>query len=480
MKTTSRFAAFALALLISGIWADGSDSPPKRKPNVLVIVSDDQRPDTIAALGNRVIHTPNLDSLVRRGTAFTRAVCPFPLCVPSRAEILTSVTAFDNGVPYGGGRLKKDSVFWASTFHEAGYHTWYCGKWMNDGSPKTRGYEETSGLFGSGGAGPAGREPRYGRKNRLITGYRGWTFKKDDGTPELEKGIGLVGQTSRYIADGVIDLLDRKPTKPFFLHVNFTAPHDPLVIPPGYEGRYDPAQVPLPRNFRDQHPFDHGNFSGRDEQLLPWPRTEQDVRDEIAAYYAVLDDMDAQIGRILSKLQAIGQAENTYIIFSSDHGLALGSHGLMGKQNMYEHTIGIPFIISGPGLPAGKRSPAQIYLRDMFPTTCELSGIEIPATVQGKSLVPILHGQTKQVRDAAFCYFADSQRMIRTDRWKLIHYPKLGRLQLFDLVNDPDELRDLSHQESQRARIQELAEKMNQWFKARGDTAPPADPNPRS
>ena len=184
---------------------------------------------------------------------FTRAVCPFPLCVPSRAEILTGTSAFENGVPFEGGRIqrglgriKPELALWGDAMRSAGYHTWYCGKWMNDGTPKTRGYEETSGLFGSGGAGAEGRKPRYGRKGRLITGYRGWTFKTNDGKVELEKGIGLVGETSQYIADGAIALLERKANKPFFLHVNFTAPHDPLIIPPGYEGKYDPAKISLP------------------------------------------------------------------------------------------------------------------------------------------------------------------------------------------------------------------------------------------
>ena len=422
----------------------GANPNARPKPNFLVIISDDQRPDTIAALGNRAIHTPHLDRLVREGMTFTRATCAFPLCVPSRAEILTGATAFRNGVPWPSGRLKKGQVFWADALRNAGYHTWYSGKWMNDGAPKTRGYEETSGLFSSGGAGEKGRLPRYGRKGRLITGYRGWTFKTNDGAVELEKGIGLVGETSKHIADGAIALLKRRPDKPFFLHVNFTAPHDPLVIPPGYAGKYDPAKTPLPANFLPRHPFDHGNFQGRDEKLLPWPRTADEIRDEIAAYYAVLDDMDAQIGRILQTLEEIGQYDNTVIIFSSDHGLALGSHGLMGKQNMYEHTIGVPFVIAGPGVPRGKSTRAQIYLRDMFPTTCELAGIPIPDSVQSKSIVPILSGQRQQIRSAVFGYFYHYQRMIRTDRWKLIRYPHLEKRQLFDLQNDPNEQIDLS------------------------------------
>lgn len=442
-------------------------SAADQRPNFLVIVSDDQRPDTIAALGNPVIETPTLDRLVHEGMTFTRATCGFPLCVPSRAEILTGATGFRNGVPYDGGRLKPDMVFWADAMRDAGYHTWYAGKWMNDGTPKTRGYEETSALFTSGGAGKLGRQPRFGRHGRLITGYRGWTFKTNDGKPELDKGIGLVGETSRHIADGTIEFLKRTVNKPFFLHVNFTAPHDPLVIPPGYEDKYKPADVVMPANFLPKHPFDHGNIDGRDEQLLPWPRTEPDVRREIAAYYAVIDDMDAQIGRILAALKESGRYDNTVVLFTSDHGLAIGSHGLMGKQNMYEHTIGVPFIITGPGIPSGRRSKAQIYLRDMFPTTCELAGIPIPKTVEAKSFVPVLQGTTQEIYPAVFGYYKDDQRMIRTPRWKLIRYPKIDKRQLFDLENDPDERVDLSTVPEHHQVMVDLQNRLDEWFQAR-------------
>jgi arylsulfatase A-like enzyme len=458
-----------IAALCTMISSAAAAQEPRLRPNFLVIVTDDQRPDTIHALGNSLIDTPNLDRLVREGMTFTRATCAFPLCVPSRAEILTGATGFRNGVPYDGQRLKQDLVFWGDALRDAGYRTWYSGKWMNDGTPKTRGYDETSGLFSSGGAGKDARKPRYGRKGRLITGYRGYTFKKDDGTPELEKGIGLVGETSRYIADGAIALLKRPPIKPFFLHVNFTAPHDPLIIPPGYEGKYDPADVTLPENFLPEHPFDHGNFNGRDEQLLPWPRTPSDIRDEIAAYYAVIDDMDAHIGRILATLRTTGQYDNTVIMFSSDHGLAIGSHGLMGKQNMYDHTIGVPFIVAGPGIPRGQRTEAQIYLRDMYPTTCELAGIPIPETVEGRSIVPILNGTKNQIYPAIYGYFRNAQRMIRTDRWKLISYPELKKYQLFDLRDDPDERSDLASLPQHRKLRDRLTRQMNAWFRKQGD-----------
>ncbi|SVC13323.1 uncharacterized protein METZ01_LOCUS266177, partial [marine metagenome] len=217
------------------------------------------------------------------------------------------------------------------------------------------------------------------------------------------------------------------------------------------------------------HPFDHGNFDGRDERLLPWPRTKTDVLGELAVYYAVVDHIDKQVGRLLAQLRADGRLANTVVIYTSDHGLAVGSHGLMGKQNMYEHTIRVPFIISGPGITKGQRTGAFAYLRDMYPTTCELANITIPKTVQAKSLVPILTGKTKSVHPYGYGYFRDVQRMIRDDRWKLVWYPKITKHQLFDLKADPHELHNLAHDPLQHKRLSRMRDQMHTWFHKAGD-----------
>jgi arylsulfatase A-like enzyme len=281
--------------------------------------------------------------------------------------------------------------------------------------------------------------------------------------------------TDRHIADGAIALLRRKPARPFFLHVNFTAPHDPLHLPPGYERKYDPARIPLPSNFLPQHPFDHGNAGRRDELLLPLPRDPREVRAEIAAYYAVISHLDEQVGRLLATLRSTGQEENTIVIYTSDHGLALGSHGLMGKQNMYEHTVGVPLLMAGPGIPRNRRSSAQTYLRDLYPTVCDLAGIPIPATVEGRSLAPVISGAARQIHSELYAYWhldghsgeRPIQRMIRTERWKLIYYAHLDRYQLFDLENDPHELRDLASVVPAPPPRAELQRKLTSWFAPR-------------
>jgi arylsulfatase A-like enzyme len=440
------------------------------KLNFLVIVTDDQRPDTIGVLGNPRIDTPNFDWLVRNGITFENFICSNPLCVPSRAEILTGCSGFRNGVlGMGGEKMDPKLILWPTAMKSGGYATWYSGKWMNDGQPVTRGYDETRALFtGGGGTWKRGEEVR-GRKGRVITGYRNWTFKNAEGKPDLGKGIGLAPLTDKYIADGALEFLRRKTDKPFFLHVNFTGPHDPLVYPPGYEKKYNAANMKLPSNFLSRHPFDHGNFDGRDERLLPWPRTKADVLDELAVYYAVIDNIDKQVGRLLGQLRADGRLKNTYVIFTSDHGLAIGSHGLMGKQNMYDHTIRVPFLIAGPGIAKGQRTKAFGYLRDMYPTVCELAGIGTPETVQAKSLVPVLRNPKKFIHEAGYGYFRDVQRMVQVGQWKLVFYAPINRYQLFDLKVDPHEMNDLIKAKSCQARVAVMRQSLSKWFNEQED-----------
>jgi arylsulfatase A-like enzyme len=428
-------------------------------------VSDDQRPDTIAALGNDAIDTPRLDQLVRSGTAFTRATCAYPLCVPSRAELLSGRTVFHNGI-YGGNRLGRDVTTWPATFRRAGYHTWYVGKWHTTGRPLQVGYEAVDGLFA---AGPAPTPPQRDRHGREVTGYRGWQFQTDDGRLMPEKGIGLTPNVSAELADAAIRFIERRPDRPFLLHVNFTAPHDPLFLPPGLESKYSPGRMALPVNFLPEHPFDHGNLRGRDELLLAFPRTPADVRDELAVYYAVISHLDLQIGRVLDALQRTGQDGHTLVIFTSDHGLAIGSHGLRGKQNMYEHTIGVPLVFWGPGIARGAKRSAQCYLRDLFPTVCDLVGVPIPGDIDGRSLAGVLAGRAESAHPFVVGYFQDSQRMIRTDRWKLIRYPRIGREQLFDLANDRHEMHDVATNPAHAATLAELRQRLEQWLAEQGD-----------
>ena len=438
------------------------------RPNVLFLISDDQRPDTIAALGNEIINTPHLDRLVREGTTFTRAIVAVPICVASRAEILTGRDGLRNGKDDWGFSPADGVTHWAGALSDAGYETCYVGKWHTVGRPSHHGYTTTVGLFAGGG----GRFPLthpQDWKGMDVTGYRGWVFQTDDGQIFPEQGVGLTPDISKDFADAAIEFLSRERDEPFFLHVNFTAPHDPLFYPTGYEETYDPDAMPLPKNFRPEHPFDHGNAGGRDEVLFQFPRTPEETRAGLAVYYAVISHLDEQVGRILATLEQTGQLENTVIVYSSDHGLAMGSHGLRGKQNMYEHSVGVPLIFRGPGIEADRRTDAQCYLRDLYPTTCDLAGVPIPESVDGRSLVPVLSGDADAIYDQVFAHFRDSQRMIRTDEWKYVVYPQVDREQLFHLTEDPDELTNLAEDPEHTKTLNRLRDQLTAWRTTRQD-----------
>ena len=436
------------------------------QPNILFLLSDDQRPDTIGALGNPLIQTPNLDKLVRQGTSFSRATCAHPLCFPSRTEILTGCTGFKNKVFLSNKNADLTLPTMPTVLSDAGYHNCWVGKWHMAGRPMSRGYSESLGLYASG---RRPKEPQFDSKGRIVTGYVGWMFQTDDRKLKPELGVGLTPDISKVFADSAIEFLKRKQEKPFFLHVNFTASHDPLLDPPQGSKRYDWRKMLVPKNFRGEHPFDHGNLRGRDEKLLPWPRTRTDIQKDLATYYTVVSHMDEQIGRILAVLEETGQAENTIVVFASDHGLALGSHGLMGKQNMYEHTINIPLIFRGPGIPAGKVSDAQCYLRDLSPTFCDFAQTPHPKSLESRSLVPLLKSQTNEIYPFIVGYFQNAQRMIRTDRWKLIQYPEAKRTQLFDLQNDPLEMNNLAENSEFESTIKDLNHKLSTWLRQHHD-----------
>jgi arylsulfatase A-like enzyme len=453
-------------ICLAATLANGADNA---HPNIVFLLADDLRPDVVHALGNNLIETPNLDRLARRGTVFTRAVSPYPLCVPSRAEILTGCSAFRNGVyPGVSNQLDERLLLWPQTLQRAGYRTCYVGKWHTSGRPSMRGYDEVRGLFSGGGGETTLTIDGQGQP---VTGYRGWAFQTDDRQIDRNQPVGLTPDIDRKFADAAIEFLRSRgdAPDPFFLHVNFTGPHDPLFCPPGMEGKYDPDKMPLPKSFLGEHPFDHGNLRGRDEMLWPWPRTEATVREGLALYYAVVTHLDLQVGRIVAALEESGQSENTLIVFSSDHGLAIGSHGLRGKQNMYEHTVNVPLVIAGPGIPQDRRCDAQVYLRELYPTTCELTGVPIPESVESRSFAPAVRGETADHHECVFAYFGDSQRMIRGDRWKLIVYPQLDRAQLFDLKHDPDELNDLSSDPQFTHVRRELRGRLDSWRREVGD-----------
>lgn len=442
--------AAILALLLVLGHAVAGEAPP----NILFIFSDDQRADTIAALGNGRVRTPNLDRLVKQGTAFTRAYCMGSMngavCVPSRAMLMTGRTLFRVSE-----QLKKEET-WPERFSAAGYTTFMTGKWHNGDKSLIRTFSEGRAVFLGGMTNP-------------ITASVHDLSVDHQLSKERRSGKHVV----EVFADEAVSFLGRPTSgKPFLCYVAFNAPHDPRIAPPEFHASYRADPPPIPANFLPQHPFDNGELSIRDENLLPFPRTESAVRGELADYYASVTFMDQQIGRILAALDASGQAGNTIIVFSSDHGLAIGSHGLMGKQNLYEHSMRAPLIIGGPGLPANKRSAALCHLLDIFPTLGELANISAPAGSEGISLAPVLRGQATESRPLIGTAYKQVQRAMTDGRWKVIAYPRVPRVQLFDLLSDPDERIDLAGDPANRERLSGLIAKLVAWQKEHDDPLP--------
>jgi arylsulfatase A-like enzyme len=424
----------------------------KKRPNVLFLFTDDQRADTIAALGNKHIKTPNLDKLVKRGTAFTRAYCMGAMqgavCVPSRAMVMSGRTLFKVNDKLQG------ITTWPTMFTRLGYRTFITGKWHNTPPSVLAAFSAGKSIFFGGMGDP------YTLPIADITPNHTLTKNRPSGKHSVE-----------LFADSAIEFLKKQKgaDKPFVAYVAFNGPHDPRTAPKEYHDPYNKNKPPLPPNFLPVHPFNNGDMILRDERLAPWPRTPEVVRQHLADYYAYITFLDSQVGRILAALREAGLADDTIIVFSSDHGLAIGSHGLFGKQNLYDQSMHAPLIFAGPGIPQGKQSDAFCYLLDIFPTLGDLAQVKGPDGSEGKSLVPVMKGETKQVRDSIFLAYRQFQRSVRNDRWKIIVYPHINKTQLFDLQNDPHEMKDLAGDPAQAKQIERLTAKLKDWQKELGD-----------
>ena len=434
---------------------------PAKKYNFLFLLADDQRADSIHAYGNNYIQTPNLDKLIARGFSFRQNYClgsnGGAVCVPSRAMINSGRSYFNVDSKITGVKIMPELL------RENGYTTFATGKWHNQEESFLRGFETGKALYFGGMA-------DHTKVSVVDLGPEGKFINERVG----EKF------SSELFTNAAIEFLENhKGDKPFYAYVAYTAPHDPRNPPMKYRQMYYRNRPPLPKNFKPQHPFDNGHMVGRDENLAPWPRTEEVIRDQLAEYYGLVTHLDEHIGRVLEVLRKSRYAENTIIIYAADHGLALGSHGLLGKQSIYEHSMGCPLIFAGPGIPKGGSTKAFSYLLDIFPTVCGLTGLQAPAGVEGKDLRPIWEGRADGVRDSVFLSFSKIQRSVRDERWKLIRYPQINHTQLFDLKNDPDELNNLADEPLQAGRVKQMLQQLKELQQKVGDSLPLTVANPK-
>lgn len=431
-------AALFLLLCIS---AKGAD-----RPNILFIIADDQSPFDLKIYDpDSPLETPVIDRLAAEGMVFDSAhhmgAWAGGVCTPSRHMVMSGRTLWhipDKTKP-GRSPLSANPKFVptdlpshtiAPVFNAAGYDTMRTSKQGNS----------------------------YAAANKLFTVVRDST--KRGGTDE---------SGSAWHAEQVLSYLkDRETAKdenPFLIYFGFSHPHDTRDGKPDLLAKYgatnhkdksalpaaNPKQPPLPANYLPAHPFDNTEMEVRDEVNVSgvWRnRDERTIRNEIGREFACSENIDIQIGRVLEKLEAMGELDNTYIIYTADHGMAIGRHGLQGKQNLYEHTWRVPFIVKGPGIAPGIRVPGNIYLLDVLATFCDLADIEPPKSCEGASFKPILEGKRETVREVlygAYCGGAKpGMRCVKHGDWKLIRYEstkdEMSETQLFNLAENPDEL----------------------------------------
>lgn len=433
------------------------------KPNILVIITDDQNYQTIRALGNKEIITPNMDKLVKGGTAFTQAHIMGGLsgaiCCPSRAMLMSSRSLFN--LHKDGQYIPDSDITFPELFRANGYTTFATGKWHQDKACFNRSFADGDNIFFGG----------------MLVPEKGGQYRPElnhyDSSGQYKQPFWGDDFSSVYFADAAIGFLKKhqENNNPFLMYVSLTSPHDPRTPPSWYGHSYRSADVSLPPNFLPQHPFDNGELAIRDETLIPFPRTAAAVKTEIAKYYSMVSEADYQIGRILDMLKATGKDKHTIVVFAGDNGLAVGQHGLMGKQNSYEHSIRVPLVFSGPGVPKNKRVDKYAYLNDIYPTLCELTGISIPRTVEGKSMITAFNSDTFRGRDNLFFAYLNLQRAVVENGFKLILYNVNGQAhtQLFNLKDDHFELHNLAGEPEFKSKVLAMTASLDKTMKQLND-----------
>jgi arylsulfatase A-like enzyme len=416
----------------------------------------------IGAFGLTEVKTPNLDRLVHRGVTFRQCynmgAWNGAVCVASRAMLNSG--CFVNRAQEGVNTYPR----WSELMRVAGYTTYMTGKWHVPGQPRF----------------DVVKDVRPGMPNQTKEGYnrpKDAEDYKNGWKPWETKYDGFwKGGThwTQVVADNTLEFFEQaeKDDKPFFMYLAFNAPHDPRQAPKEYVDMYPLDSIKMPVNFLPEYPYADAICGKglRDEKLMPYPRTEYAVKVNRQEYYASITYMDYHIGRMLDALEASGKADNTVIIFTADHGLAVGHHGLVGKQNMYEHSMRPPFIIVGPGIKGNRSIDAPIYLQDAMATALDLAGAEKPEHVEFNSVLPLLSGKKKVQYERIYGKYINNQRMIRKDDWKLIFYPFAEKkMRLFNLKKDPMEMNDLVDNPEYAPLVKDLKKEFLELQREMGD-----------
>lgn len=471
-KSGRAFLACFWCFMFMGLHVHVSGAQTDESPNIIFILADDHSYHDVGAYGNEEVSTPNIDALAEDGITVERAYnmgsWTGAVCIPSRTMLQTGQSLW-NAREVEKSRWRKRGNYWPQLLSEAGYRTYLTGKWHVPGiSPDTL-YDvvrhERPGM-------PGDTEEMYQRPSLPS---------QEDPWSPTDPAFGGHWEGGKHWSEVLVEDFEimledaRKHDDPFFMYLAFNAPHDPRQSPHEFVGRYPQEELQLPDNWLPEYPYNEEIGSGRtlrDERLAPFPRTPYATRVQRREYYGIITHLDHQVGRIRRALEASGEADNTWIVYTADHGLAAGQHGLMGKQNVYEHSLRAPFIIVGPGIEGGRRVEGPIYIQDVVPTTLELAGLDVPDTVQFNSFMPMIEGESDESgRDAIYAAYRSHQRAVIKDDYKLIAYPKAERVRLFDLEDDPYEVYDLVEQEQEQyeSKIRELFGTLDELQEKRND-----------
>lgn len=498
MKTGNYFSM--LLILLSGACktpsSPGQDPGGKSTiPNIVFLFTDDQTYETISALGNKIIQTPNLDRLVNGGATFTHAYnmggWHGAICVASRSMIISGQyiwRAKEKEKLWRQGDTTAINETWGRLMARRGYNTYMSGKWHVQ-APAEKVFDEVrherpgmpGDSWGKGGGAKVAEAIRTGGDvaAAMPVGYNRPKDENDNSWSPANPDLGGFWEGGKHwsevLKDDALDFIKETGAgdDPFFMYLAFNAPHDPRQAPQEYLDQYPVDKIPVLENFLPEYPWKDSIGNGRalrDEALAPYPRTEYAVRKHRQEYFAIITHLDHQIGEILDALEASGKMDNTYIFFTADHGLSVGQHGLIGKQSLYDHSIRVPLMVVGPGIPEGRKFDQDVYLQDIMATSLELAGIEKPSYVEFNSFLDIINGDAKTSHyDAIYGCYMDYQRMIRKDGYKLLVYPRVKKILLFDMEKDPKEMHNLADQREYAEVVKRLFADLVDLQKRMGD-----------
>ncbi len=453
---------------LAGVAAPGLAAEPAAKPNILFICTDEQHPAIAGYRGNPVIQTPNLDALAADGTHFTRSYVQSPVCGPSRASYMFGnyIHRIENW--YNGTAWPTDEVTWAARVTDKGYHSAHFGKMDSPGLYDRLGFTEEWHSAKRPIANPKGTDSRFFPDNfRNAKGHL--TVSTFD--PETYKGKNT-GQYKydRPSTDRALAFLKERGTdgKPWMLHVGLLMPHWPLTLPQKYYDRYADAEIPMPCDAK----FPNPNLHPALQHFQKWdgldvPPDAEKLKDALKAYYGMVSFVDDMVGELVAELKRAGMYENTYIIFTSDHGDNLGEHGLIGnKHTPFEGSVAVPLIIAGPGVKSGAKVDMPVAHVDLYPTIMDMAGVDFsdPA-LPGKSLMPVLLGKEAAADRTVFSEwhgvgFPGAWYMLANKQYKYIYFER-DRPSLFDLEADPNELKDLALDPAYAGTIKEFEAELN-------------------